>query len=448
MPPTPVILEPSFVEQFTPPTLGNPAAQILGPGGYPISSARGAIPGITEAVSTYSTHVPRGLPAAGTTGIYNNAPMARRAAAASRLGGEIPGGVTRAGQAAPRGFLGGGARAAGGVADDVAAGVVGAADDAAPSYLRQLIGGAAGGGAGITRAVKLPGLGAPILAAGKGAGLVRGVGGLVAGSAASGLVDKINVGGEGSNWDKFASGAAGGAVTGGIIGGFNPVSVIGGGLIGGAANLLFGGDKANPAKDFDKQVRSALSAVGLEGEQVNSALSQFHTAYDKAQGDDAKAGVIEQYNLWFGEVAQQQAETQAAQNPLQSLLGTGSGGQSPEAQSRARAADILATQAAIANIMQPYTQGMIDSSNAEAKWLTDYANRVGGAEGDLYKLQAAQLQGSQNRMAAAYMAQAQLIPRTLEFNAARAAMYQQPAASGDDWQALTEALTGGAPETK
>lgn len=185
-----------------------------------------------------------------------------------------------------------------------AAGTAGAAPIAASAAPTLLPGSTAPASAALTGRIAAPAatgfaaskLGSALLPT-RGAGLLGGLGkarfagqagaGLMLGGTAGSLVDKANVGGKGSIWDQFTTGAVGGGVAGGIAGaGTGPGAAVTAGVgavVGGLGNVLgnqlgWWGAKKNPSADTNmvdlavSQVMHAADTAGLDGQQYAAAL--------------------------------------------------------------------------------------------------------------------------------------------------------------------------------
>lgn len=132
------------------------------------------------------------------------------------------------------------------------------------------------------------------------AGLLKGAGYAGAGLLAGSLVNKANLGGEGSNWDQAASGAVTGAGIGAGIGTAIPIPGIGtgaGALIGGGLGALIGlfGPKQHPYKDGEKaataeqsRIGTLMSVAGLDANTQNMLWQQYALALAGARDDKGR----------------------------------------------------------------------------------------------------------------------------------------------------------------
>ena len=222
------------------------------------------------------------------------------------------------------------------------------------------------------------------------------VGGLVA----QNVVDRMNIGGEGSYWDAGLSSAAFGAAAGGIGGGGHGALV--GGLIGGAFGVgsKFLGEKDTPEGPVGtlEEYQSFGTQYGVPQDTMNQLTNQYYAALDLGQianGDD-EAGMEASQAAALGKYGE--AVAMAVQNQI--------AGGSKQA---AGDANNAALQAVMTQYIQPYADQQIGSSMAYADQLEQYANQ-NPSLGPILRNQAAAERANGTRMAASLMTAARIEP--------------------------------------
>jgi hypothetical protein len=270
--------------------------------------------------------------------------------------------------------------------------------------------------------------------------LARGVAGplsLVGGAAAGLAADQINVGGEGSNWDAFTSGAAAGAVGGAV---FGPKGALVLGLIGGAGNVLLNelgvlNDEAGSDQTIDDQVNNLVSAsMGMvEPDAIDMIRQRFEmrNTFGQLQEPDRSLDEIRQenYGLMVEEM-RNAADAEMIARQEQAALEAQPGYMTPEE----RAISNAYMQAVMGAYIKPFADEMLASGDASAASLEQLAGSSGNLA-PILRNQAQLERANSARMAGGLMQSAMAEPWL------QAARTQQSQIAQQSQQILAQAMS-------
>jgi hypothetical protein len=283
-------------------------------------------------------------------------------------------------------------RAAMGSVDDLLMGIGSTADDAArTAAMRNLAAQSAGLTDDIAAQVarNAPALADDVVGAAGAAGkmgrfgavagkAVPVIGGYMGGQMLGGVLDKADVGGDNSAWDRFLRnagvGAGLGAGVGSIVPGIGTVTgALGGALVGGVGAGLLGvkfGDDSTVG-DVAQQFSGALAQSGLDPETQNAVMAQFHL---QTQG--------------LGASQARQVVQALSQQASQLVIG--------QQQERAAQQRTMALQSMMAPLLQPYLTQASASNAANQRSLELAASQI--TDPQLQAIYMAQA-GNQRQMA-------------------------------------------------
>lgn len=242
----------------------------------------------------------------------------------------------------------------------------------------------------------------------KGAGR-GGAAGIATGLVADPIIEAA-VPGSNSRLEQTLQGAATGAGIGAGIGSVVPVVGTGvvaglGGLIGGGIGYLTAGkDKKSATNDYDK-FYALTNRAQLDSETTDRILRQFDAEYAFAETDAER----------------KQAYLNGRANVLTAIA-------SPvqQQQPRMTAQDILALQMAASNFLEPHARDLEAQGTADAAILNELASSLPTpALQASTRIQAQNRLGNNRGLAAAYRAQAQLLPSTYAIQQEQAYRNQQ-----------------------
>ena len=200
-------------------------------------------------------------------------------------------------------------------------------------------------------------------------------------AAAAGLAaDQINVGGAGSNWDAFTSGAAAGGVGGAV---FGPKGALVAAVLGGAGNVLLNtlgvlGDEAGSDQTIDDQVDNLVSAsMGMvEPDAIDMIRQRFEmrNTFGQLQEPDRSPDEIRQenYGLMVEEM-RNAADAEMIARQEQAALEAQPGYMTPEESAISNAY----MQAVMGAYIKPFADEMLASGDASAASLEQLAGSSG-----------------------------------------------------------------------
>jgi len=321
---------------------------------------------------------PTGLRGIGSIGAIGNLPYSSASMPAPI---NVPGNFT---------FPGSGGATAMDMGADVATGAGRATGAGGASFGSRVIGSLGGGlrsemsAASLARAAPL----------GKAKFLGKGLGYGILGSVASAGIDKLDIGGNNSNWEQGLQGAALGAGAGAVLG---PWGAAAGGAIGGAAgvlsNMFGGGDDAKPMDPLSA-INAAVNEAGisLEGRaQITEMYSTYMALAERfPEGSDQRAA------------AEAQALEGAAQMVLQVMQ--------TEQQAPADVSNTLALQAQAAQIFEPLAQNTAETGRLYAEAMASLRPSLPESYWGIADANVARELTSSQKLADAYRAQAAVTP--------------------------------------
>lgn len=213
--------------------------------------------------------------------------------------------------------------------------------------------------------------------------------GLVAGAPVLGGFLSNQVGGQESILGRLLAGAGTGAGIGSIGG---PWGMLGGAVLGGVGNALFG--EPDEKVDFAETLDKVLSQGGFSEDDATEIKLMYSILKETKSEEEAKSAIgdIIMNDMQMREQAQLASE---------------------DAQSR-----MLATQALTAQFFQPFTQQLLDSAQQRYAVTESVANSLPAEYRGIARAQNAASLDNATRVANAYASQVQLIP-------AMSAMQQQ-----------------------